>query len=56
MDTILQIMDSPVFAYAILPLLIFCSRIVDVSVGTMRIIFVSRRRRSLPPSWAFLSP
>ncbi len=30
------------FGFFILPLLIFLSRIVDVSIGTMRVIFVSR--------------
>jgi uncharacterized protein YebE (UPF0316 family) len=33
---------SPLFSYLILPLLIFCSRIIDVSIGTMRVIFVSK--------------
>ena len=33
---------SPIFAFGILPLLIFLSRILDVSIGTMRVIFVSR--------------
>ena len=35
-------MAMPVFTYVILPFLIFCSRIVDVSIGTMRMIFVSK--------------
>ena len=34
--------DSPYFLYLVLPLLIFLSRIVDVSLGTMRVIFISR--------------
>jgi uncharacterized protein YebE (UPF0316 family) len=34
--------DSPWFSYLVLPLLIFLSRIMDVSIGTMRVIFVSR--------------
>jgi uncharacterized protein YebE (UPF0316 family) len=53
MDSILQIMNNPVFAYAILPVLIFCSRIVDVSVGTMRIIFVSRQEKVIAPILGF---
>jgi len=36
------ISNSSVFQWIILPLLIFCSRILDVSIGTMRIIYVSR--------------
>lgn len=31
-----------IFSYAVLPLLIFFARIVDVSLGTIRIIFVSK--------------
>jgi uncharacterized protein YebE (UPF0316 family) len=39
--------DTWVFLWIILPLLIFCSRAVDVSLGTLRIIFVSKGRRFL---------
>lgn len=35
------------FSYIILPILIFLARIVDVSIGTLRIIFVSRSLRKL---------
>lgn len=34
--------DSQLFSLVILPLLIFLARITDVTIGTMRIIFVSR--------------
>lgn len=34
--------DSGVFNWVILPLLIFCARILDVSLGTIRISFVSK--------------
>ncbi len=34
--------DSHVFQYFIMPLLIMISRITDVSIGTMRVIFVSK--------------
>lgn len=34
--------DSPVFTWVILPILIFLSRIADQSFGTMRLIFVSK--------------
>ena len=37
-----SIFYSPVFAYLILPVLIFLARVIDVSLGTMRVIFVSR--------------
>ena len=38
-------LDSNLFKWAILPLLIFCARIFDVSLGTLRIIFISRGMR-----------
>ncbi len=34
--------DGNLFRYLILPLLIFSARIVDVSLGTLRIIYISR--------------
>lgn len=46
--------DSNTFIYILLPLLIFLARIVDVSLGTVRIIFVSKGFRSLVPIIAFI--
>jgi uncharacterized protein YebE (UPF0316 family) len=37
--------DSAAFAWVVLPLLIFCCRIIDVSLGTLRIIFINRSLR-----------
>jgi len=34
--------DSTTFSYIILPVLVFLARILDVSMGTLRIIFVSK--------------
>jgi uncharacterized protein YebE (UPF0316 family) len=34
--------DSPVFTWVVLPLLVFCMRVIDVSIGTIRIIYVAR--------------
>ncbi len=34
--------DNTVFVYIILPLLVFLARIIDVSIGTLRIIFVAK--------------
>ncbi|MDW7759431.1 MAG: DUF2179 domain-containing protein [Acidobacteriota bacterium] len=45
--------NSPVFQWIILPLLIFCARIIDVSLGTLRIIFISRDKRFLAPLMGF---
>jgi uncharacterized protein YebE (UPF0316 family) len=45
--------QSEIFSYVILPLLIFCARICDVSIGTMRIIFVSKGKRNIAPLLGF---
>jgi uncharacterized protein YebE (UPF0316 family) len=45
--------DSTLFGYAVMPLLIFCARICDVSIGTMRIIFVSKGKRNIAPFLGF---
>lgn len=37
------------FVYTVLPALIFCARIVDVSLDTMRIICVNRGRKLMAP-------
>jgi len=46
-------MDSDLFNYVILPLLIFCSRVGDVTIGTLRIIFVSKGKKYLAPILGF---
>jgi len=45
--------NSQVFSYGILPLLIFLARICDVSIGTMRIIFVSKGKKYIAPVLGF---
>ena len=48
-----QLLDSWVFGWIILPILIFTCRIFDVSIGTIRIIFVSRGKKKLAPLLGF---
>ncbi len=45
--------NSGLFTYAIMPLLIFLARICDVSIGTMRIIFVSKGKKNIAPVLGF---
>jgi len=45
--------DSQVFTWVVLPLLIFFSRIADQSIGTMRLIFVSKGYKYLAPFLGF---
>lgn len=48
-----EFFNSDIFVWAILPLLIFVSRILDVSIGTMRLIFVSKGFKYLAPVLGF---
>ena len=45
---------SEVFDLIILPILIFCARIVDVTVGTFRIVMVSKGRKYVAPFLGFI--
>jgi len=42
-----------IFTYVIIPLLIFCARICDVSLGTIRVIFISKGIKYLAPIIGF---
>jgi uncharacterized protein YebE (UPF0316 family) len=46
-------MDSFWYPYVILPLLIILARIVDVSIGTIKIIFISKGYKYLAPILGF---
>jgi len=45
--------DSALFTYAFLPLFIFLSRICDVTLDTLRIVFITRGNRKLAPILGF---
>jgi uncharacterized protein YebE (UPF0316 family) len=45
--------DSDFFSYIVMPLLIFLARICDQSIGTMRIIFVSKGKKNIAPILGF---
>lgn len=48
-----HILVSPWYNYLILPLLIFLGRIIDVSLGTIRVIFVAKGFRKFAPFLSF---
>lgn len=48
-----EIFNSEIFTWVILPMLIFFARILDVSIGTMRLIFVSKGMKFLAPVLGF---
>ncbi len=48
-----EFLSSEIFVWIVLPLLIFFSRVLDVSIGTMRLIFVSKGFKLLAPLLGF---
>jgi uncharacterized protein YebE (UPF0316 family) len=42
------------FTWVILPLIVFLARVIDVGLGTMRIIFISRGKKVLAPLLGFV--
>jgi uncharacterized protein YebE (UPF0316 family) len=46
-------LNSELFAWVILPILIFVARVIDVTFGTMRIIFISKGEKILAPLFGF---
>lgn len=49
----LSFITPEIFAYVILPVMIFCARICDVTMGTIRVIFISKGIRCLAPVIGF---
>lgn len=47
-------MHSDIYTYLVLPFLIFAARIADVSLGTLRIIFISKGKKYLAPLLGFV--
>ncbi len=45
--------NSDIFTWILLPLLIFIARVFDVTFGTMRIIFISKGEKFLAPLFGF---
>lgn len=46
-------MNSPLFQWVILPLLIFLARALDMTLSTLRIVFIAQGRRRLAPLIGF---
>jgi uncharacterized protein YebE (UPF0316 family) len=47
------LMGFDVYSWVVVPLLIFCARIADVTLGTLRFVFISRGYRWLAPIMGF---
>ena len=48
-----EFINSEIFTWVVLPLLIFLARICDVSIGTLRLIFVSKGFKFIAPLLGF---
>jgi len=53
MMDVLALTNSEIYAWIVLPVLIFFARVCDVSLGTIRIIFISRGIKYLTPLIGF---
>jgi uncharacterized protein YebE (UPF0316 family) len=53
MSTMQAFYDSGLFTYLVLPLLIFMARIMDVTIGTMRIVMVAKGQKFWAPLMGF---
>lgn len=48
-----EFLDTNIFAWGILPVIIFLGRIFDQSIGTLRVIFISRGYKRIAPILGF---
>ncbi len=49
-----EFLASPLFSWVVLPLVIVVARVLDVSLGTLRVIFITRGHLVLAPALGFL--
>jgi len=49
-----EFLTTPAFHWVVLPLLIFCARICDVTIGTMRHLLLARGHKLLVPILGFI--
>lgn len=47
-------MDENLYTWIILPILIFLARVIDVSIGTLRIVFIARGKKAIAPLLGFI--
>lgn len=50
----MNFLDANLYSWVLLPLLIFLARVVDVTLGTLRIIFIARGKKYLAPLLGFV--
>lgn len=50
----MSFLDSATYIWLVLPVMVFLARVTDVTLGTLRIIFISRGKRNLAPLLGFV--
>lgn len=53
MEGLFGLSEAEIYSWVILPVLIFFARVADVTLGTLRIMFVSRGKRIIAPLLGF---
>lgn len=54
MESSFPLPGNPIFDYVLLPCFIFLSRVTDVSIGTIRVILLTREKKGIAASLGFL--
>jgi uncharacterized protein YebE (UPF0316 family) len=52
--TLFDNLSPELVSWVIIPLLIFFARVADVTIGTIRIVFVARGQKSIAPFLGFV--
>jgi len=50
----MEFWDSTLFTWVVLPFLIFLARVADVSIGTLRIVYIVRKEKIIAPLLGFV--
>ncbi len=50
---IISTMGSELFALEVIPILIFCARIIDVSIGTIKLVFITKGFKNISAIMGF---
>jgi uncharacterized protein YebE (UPF0316 family) len=50
----MSFLDSNLYIYVVLPLMVFFARMADVTLGTLRISFISQGKRNIAPILGFV--
>ena len=50
----MSFLDSAQYVWIVLPIMVFFARVADVTLGTLRIIFISRGKRNIAPLLGFI--